>query len=168
MKGGNSQHLQELELWWRNSDDDDDDDNHLLLPSFPPSLSHLQIIECPNFTSMPLIPDLTSLKALDISSCPLLRQRGKQWRLAHPSLLISQIIQQEKNNLFRYICIYLFIIPNSKSTTAFLGFFIFWTSSKTFNFFLMLNWTNLKLGYCNPSFFFFFLSFNSIDLYVCT
>ena len=78
MKGGNSQHLQELELWWRNSDNDDDDDNHLLLPSFPPSLSHLQIIECPNFTSMPLIPDLTFLKALDISSCPLLRQRGKQ------------------------------------------------------------------------------------------
>ena len=25
MKGGNSQHLEELELWWRNSDDDDDE-----------------------------------------------------------------------------------------------------------------------------------------------
>ena len=106
--------------WWRNSDDDDD--NHLLLPSFPP-LSHLQIIECPNLTSMPLIPDLTSLNVLDISGCPLLRQRGKQWRLAHPSLVISQIIQQGKK--FIQVCIYLFIIPNSKSTTCFLGFLYF-------------------------------------------
>ncbi|KAK7838013.1 hypothetical protein CFP56_020365 [Quercus suber] len=71
IRRGNSQHLQELELWWdeesvgwwRNSDD-----NHLLLPSFPPSLSHLQIIECPNLTSMPLIPDLTSLKLESASS----------------------------------------------------------------------------------------------------
>ncbi|KAK4592363.1 hypothetical protein RGQ29_016773 [Quercus rubra] len=58
-----------LKGWWRNSDDDDDDDNephHLLLPSFPPSLSKLTIISCPNLTSMPLIPDLTSLKDPDI------------------------------------------------------------------------------------------------------
>ena len=62
--------------WWRNSNDDDDDDNephHLLLPSFPPSLSKLTIISCPNLTSMPLIPDLTSLKRRDIDGCPLLR-----------------------------------------------------------------------------------------------
>ncbi|KAK4592345.1 hypothetical protein RGQ29_016756 [Quercus rubra] len=65
-----------LKGWWRNSDDDDDDDNephHLLLPSFPPSLSKLTIISCPNLTSMPLIPDLTSLKEKYISHCPLLQ-----------------------------------------------------------------------------------------------
>ena len=60
--------------WWRNSDDDDDDDNephHLLLPSFPPL--ELVIMRCPNLISMPLIPDLTSLKVRRIAGCPLLR-----------------------------------------------------------------------------------------------
>ncbi|KAK4592361.1 hypothetical protein RGQ29_016771, partial [Quercus rubra] len=63
-----------LKGWWRNSDDDDDNEpHHLLLPSFPPSLSKLQIRFCPNLTSMPLIPDLTSLEEKYISLCPLLR-----------------------------------------------------------------------------------------------
>ena len=67
-----------LKGWWRNSDDDDDDDNephHLLLPSFPPSLSDLQIGDCPNLTYMPLIPNLTESYIL---GCPLLRLRRKQ------------------------------------------------------------------------------------------
>ena len=63
-----------LKGWWRNSDDDDDNEpHHLLHPSFPPSLSELTIIDCPNLTSMPLIPDLTSLKVRRIGGCPLLR-----------------------------------------------------------------------------------------------
>ncbi|KAL0007252.1 hypothetical protein SO802_008754 [Lithocarpus litseifolius] len=70
-----------LKGWWRNSDEDDDDDNephHLLLLSFPPSLSTLEIWDCPNLTSMPLIPDLTSLKEPEIWGCPLLLLRRKQ------------------------------------------------------------------------------------------
>ncbi|KAK4551362.1 hypothetical protein RGQ29_032385 [Quercus rubra] len=59
-----------LKGWWRNSDDDDDNEpHHLLLPSFPPSLSKLTIMGCPNLTSMPLIPDLI----LKMRDCPLLR-----------------------------------------------------------------------------------------------
>ncbi|XP_050284592.1 putative disease resistance protein RGA4 [Quercus robur] len=59
-----------LKGWWRNSDDDDDNEpHHLLLPSFPPSLSILQIWDCPNLTSMPLIPDLS---VPNIDGCPLL------------------------------------------------------------------------------------------------
>ncbi|KAL4600463.1 hypothetical protein ACB092_11G200300 [Castanea dentata] len=46
-----------LKGWWRNSDDDDEL-HHLLLPSFPPSLSELWIIECPNLTSIPPFPYL--------------------------------------------------------------------------------------------------------------
>ncbi|XP_050284591.1 putative disease resistance protein RGA4 [Quercus robur] len=61
-----------LKGWWRNSDDDDDNEpHHLLLPSFPPSLSTLQIDSCPNLTSIPLIPP--SLKNPIIGGCPLLR-----------------------------------------------------------------------------------------------
>ncbi|KAK4592357.1 hypothetical protein RGQ29_016767 [Quercus rubra] len=59
--------------WWRNLDDDDDDDNephHLLLPSFPPCLSTLEIINCPNLISM---PNLTSLKEPYIDRCPKFR-----------------------------------------------------------------------------------------------
>ncbi|XP_065632517.1 putative disease resistance protein RGA4 isoform X1 [Quercus suber] len=68
-----------LKGWWRNSGDDDNEPHHLLLPSFPPSLFHLQIGRCPNLTYMPLIPDLT-LKGSIIYGCPLLvlRQRGKE------------------------------------------------------------------------------------------
>nr|XP_023923952.1 putative disease resistance protein RGA4 [Quercus suber] len=44
-----------LKGWWRNSDDDNEP-HHLLLPSFPPSLSELSIIDCPNLTSMPPFP----------------------------------------------------------------------------------------------------------------
>ena len=61
-----------LKGWWRNSDDDDDNEPHLIFPSLS-SLSKLQIRFCPNLTSMPLIPDLTSLKDTDIIGCPLLR-----------------------------------------------------------------------------------------------
>ena len=40
-----------LKGWWRNSDDDDDSEpHHLLLPSFPPCLSELDIEGCPNLT----------------------------------------------------------------------------------------------------------------------
>ncbi|KAK7848301.1 putative disease resistance protein rga1 [Quercus suber] len=60
-----------LKGWWRNSGDDDNEPHHLLLPSFPPSLFHLQIGRCPNLTYMPLIPDLT-LKGSIIYGCPLL------------------------------------------------------------------------------------------------
>ncbi|KAK4592346.1 hypothetical protein RGQ29_016757 [Quercus rubra] len=62
-----------LKGWWRNSDDDDDDNepHHLLLPSFPPL--ELVIMRCPNLISMPLIPDLTSLREKYIHDCPLLR-----------------------------------------------------------------------------------------------
>ena len=56
-----------LKEWWRN------EPHHLLLPSFPPSLSELYIQNCPNLISMPLIPDLTSLKVRRIAGCPLLR-----------------------------------------------------------------------------------------------
>ncbi|XP_030963697.1 putative disease resistance protein RGA4 [Quercus lobata] len=59
-----------LKGWWRNSDDDDNEPHHLLLPSFPPSLSYLEIWCCPNLTSMPLIPP--SLKNPIIGGCPLL------------------------------------------------------------------------------------------------
>ncbi|XP_030925220.1 putative disease resistance protein RGA4 [Quercus lobata] len=58
-----------LKGWWRNSDDNEP--HHLLLPSFPPSVSELTIVGCPNLTSMPLIPP--SLKEPCIDGCPLLR-----------------------------------------------------------------------------------------------
>ncbi|KAK7819157.1 putative disease resistance protein rga1 [Quercus suber] len=67
-----------LKGWWRNSYDDDNEPHHLLLPSFPPCLSQLRIFDCPNLTSMPLIPNLTNSYICD---CPFLRQRGKQARV---------------------------------------------------------------------------------------
>ena len=88
-----------LKGWRRNSDDDDDDDDnephHLLLPSFPPCLSMLEIINCPNLISM---PNLTSLKEPYIGGCPKFR---------YASIHLS------------------FIIPNSKSSTGFFRVFIF-------------------------------------------
>ncbi|KAL4600407.1 hypothetical protein ACB092_11G197500 [Castanea dentata] len=48
-----------LKGWWRNSDDDDD--------AFPPSLSRLTLIDCPNLTSIPPFPYLK--ESLFLWSC---------------------------------------------------------------------------------------------------
>mgnify|MGYP000923909987 CR=1 FL=1 len=59
-----------LKGWWRNSNDDDDNQpDHLLLPSFPPCLSQLNIVRCSNLTCMPLFPYLKEdLKMVRVSS----------------------------------------------------------------------------------------------------
>ena len=74
-----------LKGWWRN------EPHHLLLPSFLPSLSTLQIWNCLNLTSMPLIPDLISLKESEINGCPFLRLRRKQRRLSNKKKQFIQV-----------------------------------------------------------------------------
>ncbi|XP_075643237.1 putative disease resistance protein RGA1 [Castanea sativa] len=68
-----------LKGWWRNSDDDDDDNepHHLLLPSFPPSLSSLTTIDCPNLTSIPPFPYLKGRLVLSGCSWKVLEQTMK-------------------------------------------------------------------------------------------
>ncbi|KAL0007246.1 hypothetical protein SO802_008748 [Lithocarpus litseifolius] len=67
-----------LKGWWRNSDDDDDNEpHHLLLPSFPPSLSELRIIYCPNLTYMPPFPYLKERLELRRCSWKVLEQTMK-------------------------------------------------------------------------------------------
>ncbi|XP_075643526.1 putative disease resistance protein RGA1 [Castanea sativa] len=65
-----------LKGWWRNSDDDVNEPDHLLLPSFP-RLFELQIVECPNLTSMPLFPHLKEILKLHGSSSKVLLQTMK-------------------------------------------------------------------------------------------
>ena len=64
-----------LKGWWRNSDDNEP--HHLLLPSFPPSLSKLVILYCPNLTSMPLFPYLKESLYLRRCSWKVMEQTMK-------------------------------------------------------------------------------------------
>uniref|UniRef100_A0A7N2M525 Disease resistance protein RGA3 n=1 Tax=Quercus lobata TaxID=97700 RepID=A0A7N2M525_QUELO len=80
-----------LKEWWRN------EPHHLLLPSFPPSLEELHILGCLNLTSMPLIPDLTSLKVRRISGQRCKRQIGEDWPIiAHVPRVLADRQNQQK------------------------------------------------------------------------
>ncbi|XP_050281586.1 uncharacterized protein LOC126722472 [Quercus robur] len=59
-----------LKGWWRNLPEDDDvnEPHHLLLPSFPPRLSQLKILGCPNLNCMPPFPYLKEELTLDGAS----------------------------------------------------------------------------------------------------
>ncbi|KAL0007305.1 hypothetical protein SO802_008807 [Lithocarpus litseifolius] len=68
-------YCRKLKGWWRNSDDDEP--HHLLLPSFPPSLSKLEIWNCPNLTYMPPFPYFKERLQLRECSWKVLEQTMK-------------------------------------------------------------------------------------------
>ncbi|XP_065626675.1 putative disease resistance protein RGA4 isoform X2 [Quercus suber] len=77
-----------LKGWWRN------EPHHLLLPSFPPSLSELQIFYCPNLTYMPPFPYLKERLELYNCSWKVLEQTMKMGAAATSTYFPLSQLQQ--------------------------------------------------------------------------
>ena len=80
-----------LKGWWRNLDDDENESHHLLLPSFPPCLSNLEIIGCRNLTSMLLFPYFKEKLQLHSSSWKILEQTMKMGATTSTYFPLSQL-----------------------------------------------------------------------------